>query len=280
MFWLKGRCTIGRQSDNDLMIDLPALSRHHALIAASGDRYTLSDLHSRNGTYVNRAPVTRPVPLRDGDEILFGDAAVRYRCTRCFEPTGATVGAAATQRIDQMRERDCWLVLADVAAYAALTERIGSEAALRCMQTWITELRPLIERHGGHINGYLGDAVFAYWLADTPQPDQVLAALRAIETWRPRSPLVFRLVAHHGRVFFTHSDRGEELTGQDVNFIFRIEKIAKSFGAAAMLSEAAVKTLGLGGRCDSYGQSAIDGMSDFYSFFALPGDFTAPAGLK
>jgi len=279
-FWLEGRCTVGRQSDNDLVINLPALSRYHALIAAAGDRYALSDLHSRNGTFVNRRPVTRPVPLRDGDEIRFGDSAVRYRCTRRFELADPTVGAGATQRINQMRERDCWLLLTDVAAYAALTEQIGSEAALRRMQTWITELRPLIERHGGCINGYLGDAIFAYWLADSAQPAQVLAALRAIETWRPRSPLVFRLVAHHGRVFFTHSDRGEELTGQEVNFIFRIEKVAKNFGVPAMLSATAMTTLGLGDRCKSCGQSAIEGMSEVYSFFALPGDFAGSAEPK
>ena len=70
-FWLKGRCTIGREADNDLVIDFPALSRHHALLAAGAGRYTVSDLHSRNGTFVNRAPVTRPVALRDGDEIRF-----------------------------------------------------------------------------------------------------------------------------------------------------------------------------------------------------------------
>ncbi len=276
-FWLKDRCTIGRQPDNDLVIDLPALSRHHALLATGGGRYTLSDLHSRNGTFVNRAPVTRPIPLRDGDEIRFGDVGVRYRCTRRFELTDATAGAAATQRLEQVRERVCWLVVADVVAYAALNEEIGSAAALRRLQTWITELRPLFEKHGGHINGYLGDAIFAYWLAETASPAQLLAALHAIEAWRSRSPLAFRLVAHHGKVLFTHGDRGEELTGQEVNFIFRIEKIAKNFGATAMLSEAAVQTLGLAGRCDSYGRSAIDGMHDFYAFFALPRDFTAPA---
>lgn len=268
---------MGRQNDNDLVLDLPALSRQHALIAASDGAYMLSDLHSRNGTFVNRATITRPVELRDGDEIRFGDVAVRYRCTRRAEPGTAPVDTASTQRLDQMRERACWLLLVDVAGYAALNEAIGSEAALRRMQAWITEVRPLIEQQGGQINGYLGDAIFAYWLEETAKPANVLATLRAIEAWRPGSPLSFRVVVHQGKVLFTRNDRGEELSGQQVNFVFRIEKIAKQFRSSAMLSHAAVQTLGLEGRCHCYGESTIEGMNDSHSFHALPADFITPA---
>jgi len=274
-FWLTGRCAIGRQTDNDLVLDLPALSRRHALLTAEADGYTLSDLHSRNGTFVNRAVITRPVTLRDGDEIRLGDTAVRFRCTRRLATALAPADYAATQRLDHMRERPCWLLLVDVVGFTTLNERLGSEGAVRQMQAWITAVRPLIERHEGHINGYLGDAIFAYWLSDTTLPDALLDALRAIEAWRPASPLAFRLVVHHGKVLFTHSDRGEELTGQEVNFVFRSEKLAKTFGAAAMLSEAAARTLGLAGRSPACGQSLIDGIPGTFSFFPLPADFTA-----
>lgn len=269
-FWLKGPCSVGRQPDNDLIIDQPALSRRHALLTPEGGGYTVSDLHSRNGTFVNRAAITRPVTLRDGDEIRLGDALVRFRCTRRL--AAGPVDFAATQRLDEVRERACWLLLVDVVGFTMLNERVGSEAAVRQMQAWITAVRPLIEGHAGQINGYLGDAIFAYWLADEIAPSAPLASLRAIEAWRPASPLVFRVVAHHGRVLFTHSDRGEELTGQDVNFVFRSEKLAKTFGVSAMLSETAVRTLGLTGRCPGCGQSPIEGISGMFSFFTLPAD--------
>ncbi|HVS54164.1 MAG TPA: adenylate/guanylate cyclase domain-containing protein [Opitutaceae bacterium] len=279
-FWLKGRCSIGRQPDNDLVLDLPALSRHHALVSPSGGGYTLSDLRSRNGTFLNRTAVTRPTPVRDGDEIRLGDVALRFRCKRRWLDFGARTvvdASAPTQRIDQVHERACWLLLIDIVGFAALNDEIGSEAAVRRMQTWITAVRPLIERHGGTINGYLGDAIFVYWLEETTKPARPLAALRELAGWRPQSPLPFRFVAHHGRVLFTHSDRGEELTGQDVNILFRSEKIAKGFGAPAMLSESAVVSLGLEGQCTCFGRSSIDGMSEFYSFYAPPADFAGPA---
>ena len=276
-FWLHGPCTIGRQPNNDLVIDLPALSRHHALLAVDGAHYTLNDLQSRNGTFARATRVTRPVALRDGDEIRFGDVKARYRCTRPVEPTGAKADGAPAPRLNQGRERGCWLALADVVAYTALNEKIGPEAAVRRRQAWITELRPLIEQHGGHINSYFGDGIFAYWLTDMVQPARLLRVLRAIELWRPRSPLAFRLVAHHGKALFTSGDHGEELTGREVNFVFLIEKIAKGFEAPAMLSLAAVQALELEGRCECYGRSGLEDTKGFFSFYALPRELTAPA---
>ena len=45
--------TIGRRDDNDVIIDDPAVSGHHAKIDSLGDRFVLIDLKSKNGTFVN-----------------------------------------------------------------------------------------------------------------------------------------------------------------------------------------------------------------------------------
>jgi class 3 adenylate cyclase len=164
-----------------------------------------------------------------------------------------------------------------VEAFTALNEKLGGEKALQQLQAWITDLRPLIERNGGQINRYLGDAIFAYWASDAAKPAQVLAALQAIEGYRPRSPLPFRLILHHGSVLVTRHEHREELGGHEMTFVFRIEKLAKSFRTQALLSQAAVTTLHLEGRCTSYGRSAVDGMSDFFTFYSLPRDLLPPA---
>jgi adenylate cyclase len=277
-FWLKGPCAIGRESDNDLVLDLPDLSRHHALIAIDGGGYVLTDLHSRNGTYLNRVAVARPAPLRDGDEIILGTAKLRFRRKRrWFGGDASAPGGTTTIALDHVQERVCWLLLVDIVGSTALSARVGSEAALRQTRAWITGLRPLIEKNGGQINGYVGDAVIAHWDAATATPAQVTAALRGLEVWRPQSPLPFRLVAHHGAVLFSRSDLGVEITGSTVNVLYRSEKIAKGFGATALVSQMVVDTLGLAGKCESFGRSSIDGMSDYFVFYALPEAWSAPA---
>ena len=45
---------IGRDADNEIVIDNAAISRHHVKIERTGGRYTVSDLNSTNGTFLNK----------------------------------------------------------------------------------------------------------------------------------------------------------------------------------------------------------------------------------
>ena len=69
--------TIGRAPLNHIVIDSPAVSAQHAIIARSGNSYRLQDLHSTNGTHVNGLPITE-VDLKDGDKIRFGSVVAIF----------------------------------------------------------------------------------------------------------------------------------------------------------------------------------------------------------
>ena len=63
--------TIGRSSDNDVVLDDVTVSRKHANIRRAGERFELIDLGSLNGTYVKNNSIARAT-LSSGDEIQFG----------------------------------------------------------------------------------------------------------------------------------------------------------------------------------------------------------------
>ncbi len=65
--------TIGRSPQNEIVINDPEMSRRHAQIVQQGNSFTVSDLGSTNGTFVNGQRSTGPTPLRHGDRIEFGD---------------------------------------------------------------------------------------------------------------------------------------------------------------------------------------------------------------
>lgn len=269
-------CRIGRNpAGNDLVIDERPVSSRHAIISVVAGRYTLVDQHSTNGTQLNGHPVQKPAPLRDGDEIRLAKViSLRFRCAREEPPNSREELAKTTMVLQDFEERECWLLIADVVGFSGLIAQLGNETALQHLQAWIAEMRPLIEGNGGIINRYVGDAIFAFWPCALSAPEPVLGAARALENYRSRSPVAFRLVLHHGSVLCTNSDLGEELTGQDVNFLFRSEKIAKRLGCHAMLTQAAVRSLNLGGHCDSIGSSAVEGIDGYFTFFRLPRDLT------
>jgi pSer/pThr/pTyr-binding forkhead associated (FHA) protein len=73
--------TLGRSADCDVVLPDDAVSRQHAEIRAQHDRYLLVDTGSRNGTYLNRHPVTTAAVLHDGDEIAIGGFRISFHTT-------------------------------------------------------------------------------------------------------------------------------------------------------------------------------------------------------
>jgi ABC transport system ATP-binding/permease protein len=66
------RMTIGRDADNDVVVDDLLVSRHHAeLRLGAGGRYEIFDLGSHNGTYVDGRPVGR-APVDENSVIGLG----------------------------------------------------------------------------------------------------------------------------------------------------------------------------------------------------------------
>jgi predicted component of type VI protein secretion system len=68
---LAAMMTIGRQSDNGLVIDNPAVSSHHACVFRDRDEFVVEDLQSTNGTFVNDSRVVRQT-LHHGDVLVVG----------------------------------------------------------------------------------------------------------------------------------------------------------------------------------------------------------------
>lgn len=72
-----GRHIVGRDDESDVTLRASGVSRKHARLSVGIDAdVELSDLGSRNGTFVNGQRVDE-VSLRDGDELRFGEAVVR-----------------------------------------------------------------------------------------------------------------------------------------------------------------------------------------------------------
>jgi FHA domain-containing protein len=72
-----GVITIGRQPDNVLCIDNPAVSGHHAKIYWEADGYVVEDIESFNGTYVNNRRIEKQ-KLGDGDVVLVGKHTIHF----------------------------------------------------------------------------------------------------------------------------------------------------------------------------------------------------------
>jgi FHA domain len=77
-FRLTALTYIGRSEDNQLRLLDPGVSRRHVLVMATPGGYTIRDLGSQNGTYVNGTRVDES-PLTDGDRITIGEINLVFR---------------------------------------------------------------------------------------------------------------------------------------------------------------------------------------------------------
>ncbi len=69
--------TIGRSSGSSLQVNRAGVSRNHAQIDKVGGHMQVTDLESKNGTYVDRKRITETTPLQHGDIIHFADYEFR-----------------------------------------------------------------------------------------------------------------------------------------------------------------------------------------------------------
>ncbi len=92
------KVNIGRAPDNTLVLGDSKVSSHHAEIRPEGQYYSLVDLGSTNGTFVNDQPVNSGVPrrLQSGDTIRVGDTRFTFEMTNALQAysDGLTVKAS------------------------------------------------------------------------------------------------------------------------------------------------------------------------------------------
>ncbi|HXB54494.1 MAG TPA: FHA domain-containing protein [Vicinamibacteria bacterium] len=93
----EGDHLVGRHPDSVVPIDSSSVSRKHARIGILGRRAILTDLGSRNGTFVSGGRVEGPVTLRDGDTIILGSLPLTFRVPALWDPTDDLDLTAARQ---------------------------------------------------------------------------------------------------------------------------------------------------------------------------------------
>lgn len=69
---------IGRHASADVRLPDPSVSRYHAILTFSGNAWTITDMDSKSGVYVNGMLVKHAV-LRNGDVLSVGSSRLIFR---------------------------------------------------------------------------------------------------------------------------------------------------------------------------------------------------------
>lgn len=83
----------GRNTDADIFLDDVTVSRKHASFSRSGSLFTVVDMGSLNGTYVN-GDIVEKHALVDGDEVQVGKYRLTFFASRVDKAAAMANGAA------------------------------------------------------------------------------------------------------------------------------------------------------------------------------------------
>ncbi|MEY2565005.1 MAG: adenylate cyclase [Verrucomicrobiota bacterium] len=266
---LSGACSIGRDAENILVVTGEKVSRRHALIHfQSENELWLVDLGSRNGTFRNSRPIKQPTQLRDGDTIGIGAVQFTLRLTR--QATAVTAPESDLgETIVTKRSTDVWLLVTDVENFTVMSQSVPAEELTRRLGSWLRECSDLVERTGGCVDKYVGDGFLAYW-EDKPNAAPFSKTLEKITALQTKASLPFRWILHYANLQLGVSRFGNDsLIGKEINFTYRMEKIAGGLNLPGMLSRPAREALGDGVPARPVGTQPIKGFPGSYEFFAL-----------
>src|SRR5438309_3596807 len=101
---------------------------------------------------------------------------VKFRlCGYCGTPLAAVVPAPPAEET----RRTVSIVFSDLQGSTDLGERLDSEALREVLGVYFDRMCAVLERHGGTVEKYIGDAIMAVFGLPTVHEDDALRAVRA-----------------------------------------------------------------------------------------------------
>src|SRR5678816_3745170 len=145
----RNEIVLGRGADCDIQVDRDSVSRRHARVYRNGETWSVEDLQSTNGSYVNDVPVTRSV-LRDADFLKIGAAIFKFL-------TGTGVEASYYEEIYRMTIVDALTGAYNKRYFLEFLEREIARCAryrrpLSLLMFDIDHFKAINDKHG-HLTG-------------------------------------------------------------------------------------------------------------------------------
>lgn len=105
-FTFDASARIGRNDDNDVVLDAPGISREHARIFTEDGRHFAEDLGSINGTKVNGAKIAGATELSHGDSVAVGQVVFAFviKAAAAPDPVAPRGEDAPTQMVEALSE--------------------------------------------------------------------------------------------------------------------------------------------------------------------------------
>jgi adenylate cyclase len=146
------------------------------------------------------------------------------------------------------------IVFADLVGFTRQSDHADPEDVKAMLRPFHARLKQEIERFGGTVDKFIGDAVMVFWNAPNPQADHVARACRAVLAAKAAGerlnvefeadalkPFITRFGIHVGEAVVGNVGSTERMNytalGNTVNLAARLEGLNKQTGTTILVSE-------------------------------------------
>lgn len=194
---------------------------------------------------------------------------------------GKYVGESVARDILEDQERkgraaetlaEATLMFVDIEGFTTLSESLSPADVANILNTYLGIVVPVIQRHGGVVNSFIGDGLFASFNLPLTHETHAAAAIRtALEIQKLVAATVFasgvrirvRIGLNTGPVIGvtigTEKKLSHTLLGDAVNVAARVEQLNKQFGSHILATESTVRAAGDGFPCVRLGETGVRG---------------------
>ena len=175
--------------------------------------------------------------------------------------------------------RELTVMFADVAGFTSLSEGRAPREIVELMNECFTEITGVIQRHGGTVDKFIGDAVMAFWNAPVELPDHAARACRATQDllkalvrlnvgWAARGlpAISMRVGLATGPALVGNVGSSTKFNytvmGDTVNLASRLEGAAKVFGTLSLIAGSTVQAAASAVACRELDWLQVKGRSE------------------
>jgi class 3 adenylate cyclase len=218
------------------------------------------------GDYQVRLPVTSDDEMGHAagrfNEMVEGLSERQYLRDTFGKYVSSSVAAAILDNRDRAGRvadttAEATLMFTDIEGFTGLSERLAPAEVAAVLNAYLGAVVPVIQRHGGVVNSFIGDGLFASFNLPLPCENHAAAAIAAameIQQVLDKGPfaghvaLRTRVGLNTGTVIGvtigTENRLNYTLLGDAVNVASRVEQLNKQFGTRILATESTVLAAG------------------------------------
>ncbi|MFP5518756.1 MAG: adenylate/guanylate cyclase domain-containing protein [Bdellovibrionia bacterium] len=186
------------------------------------------------------------------------------------------------------QNKEVVVFFSDIRGFTAFSEKRKPEEVVAMLNEYFAVMVSIINRHGGVVDKFIGDAIMAIWGAPKESDKDAYNAVRACLEMRKsleelnakreargEPPIAIGMGLHAGRAISgtIGSDERMEFTviGNTVNTASRIEASTKAFGTDLLISDDVLTRVGEEFKIDFAGAAEVKGRSEALKMYKVRG---------